>query len=111
MIHTKLIVVDFTSDAPTVISGSHNFSKPTSEGNDENFLVIRGNVEVADAYGCELMRLYDRYRFRFREEEARKAGKKSRRLRLRTDSSWTKPYFKKGPLPMSDRIFFAGSDL
>jgi len=36
LIHTKLVVVDFTSDTPTVISGSHNLSKSASDGNDEN---------------------------------------------------------------------------
>ncbi len=111
LIHTKLIVVDFTSDAPVVISGSHNFSRPASEGNDENFLLIKGDTEVADSYGCELMRLYDHYRFRFRTEEARKAGKKPERLTLKTDSTWAKPYFKTGSLKMSDRLFFAGGDL
>jgi PLD-like domain len=111
LIHTKLVVVDFTSDAPTVISGSHNFSKPASEGNDENFLIIKGNTEVADAYGCELMRLYDHYRFRFRTQEGIKAGKKPKRLTLNTDAAWTKRYFKTGSLEMSDRIFFAGGQL
>ncbi len=59
LVHTKLVVVDFTSDAPVVISGSHNLSKAASEGHDENFLVVRGDTDVADAYGCELMRFYD----------------------------------------------------
>ena len=39
-------------------------SKSASEGNDENFLIVHGNTDVADCYGCELMRLYDHYRFR-----------------------------------------------
>lgn len=35
----KTIVIDVTSDAPFVISGSHNFSKGgASDGNDENYL-------------------------------------------------------------------------
>ena len=67
LIHTKLVVVDFTSDAPTVISGSHNLSASASSGNDENFLIIRGALEVADCYGVELMRLYDHYRFRWHQ--------------------------------------------
>jgi len=65
LIHTKLVVIDFTSDAPTVISGSHNLSASASSGNDENFLIIRGAIDVADCYGVELMRLYDHYRFRW----------------------------------------------
>jgi hypothetical protein len=39
LIPTKLVVVDFTSKAPSVISGSHNLSKAASENNDENFLM------------------------------------------------------------------------
>ena len=75
LIHTKLIVVDFTADAPTVISGSHNLSASASNGNDENYLILRGATDVADCYGVELMRLYDHYRFRFsRSARTRKAG-------------------------------------
>ena|SRR5215469_2311036 len=29
-------------------SGSHNFSQPASGGNDENYMIIRGNRDVAD---------------------------------------------------------------
>jgi hypothetical protein len=94
-----------------LISGSHDFSKPASDGNDENYLIIKGNLEVADAYGCELMRLYDHYRFRFRTQERIKAGKKPKPLTLNTDAAWTKRYFKTGSLEMSDRIFFAGGQL
>jgi len=107
LIHTKLIVADFTSDSPTVICGSHNFSQPASSGNDENFLIIKGNTDVADSYGCELMRIYDHYRFRYLEEKARKAGKKPRQPVLKTDSSWTDKYFKKGSLSESDRKRFS----
>lgn len=84
LIHTKLIIVDFTSDAPLVISGSHNFSRAASHDNDENFLIIRDNIEVADAYGCELMRLYDHYRFRFKTT-THSPGEKGRPLTLDTD--------------------------
>ena len=76
LIHTKLIVIDFTSDAPTVMSGSHNLSANASGGNDENYLIIRGAVDVADCYGVELMRLYDHYRFRWHESpRSRKPGR------------------------------------
>ena len=83
LIHTKLIVVGFTSDEPTVISGSHNFSKAASEGNDENFLIFRGDTDVADCYGCELMRLYDHYRIRWHL----KRNPEDRSIALREDDS------------------------
>ena len=65
LIHTKLVVVNFTSDDPVVISGSHNLSAAASGSNDENFLVVRGDTDVADCYGVEAMRLYDHYRYRW----------------------------------------------
>jgi phosphatidylserine/phosphatidylglycerophosphate/cardiolipin synthase-like enzyme len=108
LIHTKLIVVDFTSDSPVVISGSHNLSKAASDGNDENYLVIRGNTDVADSYGCELMRLYDHYRFRFAARRHKKSGQQQKRLVLAIDDTWTDRYFEEGTLRMADRLRFAG---
>jgi PLD-like domain len=104
LIHTKLIVVDFTSDAPTVISGSHNLSASASNGNDENYLILRGATGVADCYGVELMRLYDHYRFRFQARGNKKAAQA-----LAIDDSWTDPYFEPGSLHALDRQRFAGS--
>ena len=115
LIHTKLVVIDFTSDAPTVISGSHNLSASASSGNDENFLIIRGAIDVADCYGVELMRLYDHYRFRWH------ASPRSRKPddppppppdptwpagSLCPDDRWTKPYFADDTLERADRERF-----
>ncbi len=104
LIHTKLVIVDFTSDTPTIISGSHNLSKSASEGNDENFLIMRGDTDVADCYGCELMRLYDHYRFRWYLKQGVRQGTAT----LKEDDSWTEPYFTEGSLEASDRLLFAG---
>jgi phosphatidylserine/phosphatidylglycerophosphate/cardiolipin synthase-like enzyme len=109
LIHTKIILVDFTSDAPVVISGSHNLSKSASAGNDENFLVVRGNTDVADCYGCELMRLYDHYRFRFQMTE--RLRKRGPWLALKPDDSWTNAYFGNSPLKTADRLRFAGEEV
>jgi phosphatidylserine/phosphatidylglycerophosphate/cardiolipin synthase-like enzyme len=110
LVHTKLVVVDFTSDAPTVISGSHNLSGPASKSNDENFMIVRGNANVADCYGIELMRMYDHYRFRwFATRDA--AGKKKKALQgpaLDLTDGWTNGYFKAGSLDRADRMRFAG---
>jgi hypothetical protein len=117
LIHTKLIVVDFTSDAPTVISGSHNLSGNASQGNDENYLIIRGAVEVADSYGVELMRLYDHYRFRWHQSPRSKKEGDPAPARppdptwpegsLCPDDRWAKPYFVEGTLEAADRERFA----
>ena len=114
LIHTKLIVIDFTSDAPTVMSGSHNLSAAASGGNDENFLIIRGDVDVADCYGAELMRLYEHYRFRW-HLSSRNGAPPSPRAEdpswpagtLCPDDRWAAPYFQDGTLEAADRRRFA----
>jgi len=109
-IHAKVIVVDFTTDSPVVISGSHNFSGPASSGNDENYLIIRGNRDVADYFGCELLRIYDHYRFRFVAKDIyHSKASKAKGPRLTPNDSWTKPYFDAKELKMTDRLRFAGS--
>jgi phosphatidylserine/phosphatidylglycerophosphate/cardiolipin synthase-like enzyme len=65
LVHTKAVVTDFTTDSPTIISGSHNLSASASNGNDENYLIIRGDTDLADRYGLELLRFYEHYRFRY----------------------------------------------
>ncbi|MEK1836815.1 phospholipase D-like domain-containing protein [Pseudomonas sp. NPDC089918] len=104
LVHTKAIVVDFTSDAPTIISGSHNLSEAASNGNDENFLIIRGNTDLADRYGLELLRFYEHYRFRY---FAKKLQLKQVRP-LAPDDSWTDDYYREGDLRMLSRLRFAG---
>lgn len=63
-IHTKFMLVDPLGSAPIVITGSANFSKASTDTNDENMLVIKGNKRVADIYFGEYMRLYSHYAFR-----------------------------------------------
>lgn len=63
-IHTKYMLIDPLGADPVVIVGSANFSKASTDTNDENMLVIRGNTAVADVYLGEFMRLYTHYAFR-----------------------------------------------
>jgi phosphatidylserine/phosphatidylglycerophosphate/cardiolipin synthase-like enzyme len=104
LVHTKAIVVDFTSDSPTIISGSHNLSDAASNGNDENYLIIRGDTDLADRYGLELLRFYEHYRFRY---FAKKLQLKQVRP-LAADDSWTDDYYLEGDLRMLSRLRFAG---
>jgi phosphatidylserine/phosphatidylglycerophosphate/cardiolipin synthase-like enzyme len=112
LIHTKLIVVNFTSDAPIVISGSHNLSAAASGNNDENYLVIRGDADVADCYGVELMRLYDHYRYRWLLDPKNKDPRPGDPCAPRPantlcpDNRWTTNYFKAGSLEAADRERF-----
>ncbi|MBK5304447.1 MULTISPECIES: phospholipase D-like domain-containing protein [Gammaproteobacteria] len=104
LVHTKAIVVDFTTDTPTIISGSHNLSAAASNGNDENYLIIRGDTDLADRYGLELLRFYEHYRFRY---FAKKLQLKQVRP-LAADDSWTDDYYLEGDLRMLSRLRFAG---
>ncbi|WP_448724435.1 phospholipase D-like domain-containing protein [Pseudomonas farris] len=104
LVHTKAIVVDFTTDTPTIISGSHNLSAAASNGNDENYLIIRGDTDLADRYGLELLRFYEHYRFRY---FAKKLALKQVRP-LAADDSWTDDYYLQGDLRMLSRLRFAG---
>jgi phosphatidylserine/phosphatidylglycerophosphate/cardiolipin synthase-like enzyme len=54
IIHSKVLVVDPFSDDPTVVTGSHNFSKSASAENDENFIVIKGDKVLAEAYAVNV---------------------------------------------------------
>lgn len=63
-IHNKFMLVDPLGNDPIVIAGSANFSVASTEDNDENMLVIRGNKRVADIYLGEFMRLFSHFSFR-----------------------------------------------
>ena len=63
--HGKYMLVDPLSDDPLVITGSANFSNASTNQNDENMIIIRGDKRVADMYLGEFMRLWQHYRFRY----------------------------------------------
>ncbi|MGP6462708.1 phospholipase D-like domain-containing protein [Pseudomonas parakoreensis] len=104
LVHTKAVVVDFTSDRPTIISGSHNLSTSASNGNDENYLIIRGDTDLADRYGLELLRFYEHYRFRYfaKKLELKQVSP------LALDDSWTNDYYVEGDMRQLSRLRFAG---
>lgn len=108
LIHTKVVVIDFTTAHPVVISGSHNLSVPASGKNDENFLVISGNTDLADSYGVEVMRIYDHYRARWVAAQMA-AGKFAGGGQLAPDDWWTNRYFQKDSLHFRDRLRFVGA--
>ena len=99
------MLVDPLGPDPIVVAGSANFSAASSNQNDENMLVIRGNRRVAQIYLGEFMRLYNHYAFR--EWAARQpAGGSPTFKHLRTDR-WWKQYF--GDTERSQqRQYFAG---
>ncbi|TXH74894.1 phospholipase D-like domain-containing protein [Thiobacillus sp.] len=104
LVHLKAIVANFTTDAPVVISGSHNFSTAASNGNDENYLIIRGDTDLADRYGLEILRFYEHYRFRYYAKQL-----KLKQVRpLAIDDSWADAYYQNGSLKALSRLRFSG---
>jgi phosphatidylserine/phosphatidylglycerophosphate/cardiolipin synthase-like enzyme len=104
-IHNKFMLIDPLSDDPIVIGGSANFSVPSTEDNDENMLVIRGNKRVADIYLGEFMRLYSHHAFREFAESEREPNPKLKFLRV---DDWWKEHF--GDSSRSRRrTYFAGT--
>ncbi|HEX8246290.1 MAG TPA: phospholipase D-like domain-containing protein, partial [Longimicrobium sp.] len=64
IIHSKVVVIDPFSADPVVITGSHNFSASASSKNDENFIIVRGDHELAEAYAVNIFGAYAHYRWR-----------------------------------------------
>lgn len=69
-IHSKFLLRDPLGEDPIVVTGSANFSDASTNDNDENMLVIRGNKRVADIYFTEFNRLFNHYYFRSVTESA-----------------------------------------
>jgi len=61
IIHSKVLVVDPFSDDPVVVTGSHNFSISASEDNDENYIIIRGDHKLAEAYAVNIESAWRHY--------------------------------------------------
>ena len=103
-IHHKFIVIDGDTDAPTIYTGSPNFSASSENANDENVLEIKGNVALAHTYVAEFMRLYNHYRARAiwnrtHEKGSRnvKEGSEADPLVLKpTRDEWVKDAYKNG---------------
>ena len=95
-IHSKFLLVDPLGADPTVVTGSANFSAPSTKENDENMLVIRGDTRVADIYLTEFNRLFNHYYFRSVTEATRRrpdaATATADSLFLAEDDTWQAKY-------------------
>jgi phosphatidylserine/phosphatidylglycerophosphate/cardiolipin synthase-like enzyme len=91
IIHSKTLVIDAFGDNPTIVTGSHNFSKTASASNDENFIVISGNRPLAQAYAVNVLGLYDHYRWRKHVYDCAPSGKQPW-SHLTDDPDWLKKY-------------------
>jgi phosphatidylserine/phosphatidylglycerophosphate/cardiolipin synthase-like enzyme len=105
-VHTKYVLIDPLSDDPLVITGSANFSEPSTKENDENMLVIRGDTRVADVYLGEFMRLFNHFFARNLVSRQRDPST-SHLTHLKADDSWHKVHYRDGP-QQKERLYFAG---
>jgi phosphatidylserine/phosphatidylglycerophosphate/cardiolipin synthase-like enzyme len=116
--HTKLMVVDPFSDDPIVVTGSANWSNESSEDNDENMVVIRGDKRTADIYLTDFMRIFNHYRIRGKAETPREEqapGPQSpsesnpAEIHLAEDDSWAKPFYDGDSPEARERRLFSGA--
>ena len=91
IIHDKIIVVDpFLPESCTVVTGSHNLGLKASYSNDENLVIIRNNLAIAEAYSTHVTDIYDHYRWRNLIKKKGKAAWDS----LEEKDSWQNKYYK-----------------
>ena len=114
-IHLKFMLIDPLSDHPIVVTGSANFSKPSTTANDENMLVIKDNTRVADIYLGEYMRLYSHYAFReavaiFLKKNPNATAQDMKQGFLTEKGDWTADAFnpKDRTARRARRLYFAG---
>jgi hypothetical protein len=107
-VHTKFMVVDPLSDSPTVVTGSANFSTASTHTNDENMLVIIGDLRTADIYFTEYMRLFAHYGFREAVAIAIANHEEWHPGHLKTDwQEWLPPYVTPGDDRDTRRRYFS----
>jgi phosphatidylserine/phosphatidylglycerophosphate/cardiolipin synthase-like enzyme len=119
-IHSKIILADPFGSDPTLVMGSANFSHNSTEVNDSNSLIFRGDTAIADIYATEFMRMFEHYHFRASEAESLTQKKKTPRkkgarakagdaLALHEDDSWSDRYWVSGSADELDRRMFSGN--
>ncbi len=112
-IHHKFLVLDAETKNPVIYTGSANFSKNSTNRNDENLLEIKGDRGMAQTYLAEFMRLYEHYRARALYNIAHPKGKpapgkKGEAFVLkRTRDAWVKGAYTPGTKEFLARVNFA----
>ncbi len=106
VIHDKIVVIDpFRADC-CVVTGSHNQGFKASYSNDENFVILRGNRRVAEAYAAHVLDIVNHYNWRYKLTQDKKKGKKPTFTKLDDHDGWQDKYFRGSFLASRDRFFF-----
>lgn len=107
-VHTKFVMIDPLGADPVIITGSANFSDASTETNEENMLVIRGNRRVADIYFTEFLRIYTHHAFRESLTFKQKPGSQWKPNYLDEKPTWQKDYFTAGHDRCLRRLYYMG---
>jgi phosphatidylserine/phosphatidylglycerophosphate/cardiolipin synthase-like enzyme len=98
-IHSKFLLMDPLGGEPIIVTGSANFSEASTQDNDENMLLIRGDMRVADIYFTEFNRLFNHFYFRAIQESVagqtanpKAAANLEASLFLDETDGWTQKY-------------------
>jgi phosphatidylserine/phosphatidylglycerophosphate/cardiolipin synthase-like enzyme len=91
-IHCKFLLHDPLGSDPIVVSGSANFSAASTDDNDENMIIVRGDKRIADIYFTEFNRLFNHYYFRFIASKTANDPPSGGSLSLVEDDSWLASY-------------------
>lgn len=87
LVHSKVMCIDPFGENPVVVTGSYNFSSLASESNDENFLVIEGDSDLAQSYATHIISVYNHYRWR-QDVASTLAANREHWQKLDDKSSW-----------------------
>ena len=109
-IHTKYMLIDPLSNDPIIITGSANFSNASTNDNDENMIVIRGDTRVVDIYLTEFMRLFMHFYFRTIVNGIGPAESDPEAGYLKDNDSWLLPYYQSDTPKCKERLYFAGKN-
>jgi phosphatidylserine/phosphatidylglycerophosphate/cardiolipin synthase-like enzyme len=90
LVHHKFMVLGFPGPNAVVVTGSANYSKNSTEQNDENTIIIPNDPRIVDLYVGELFRIYEHYRSRWFLSRSTATPSE---LALKTDGSWINKYY------------------
>ena len=107
-LHTKYLLVDPLSADPLVINGSANFSKNSTLTNDENMIICRGDLRLADIFLSEFMRLFRHFEGRNQWNAMTSQQQRDSEF-LVEDQSWSQAAFTPGTPEHSERLLFANA--
>lgn len=113
-IHTKFLLVDPLGNKPLLITGSANFSEPSTNKNDENMLIIpcsnlKGETRVQDIYLGEFFRLFDHLYFRYLQniDNSSPEEQQKRRFLKSEPAEWVAGYYNPDTDKYKRRIIFS----